>query len=364
MCFCRANFSVKLTDKKRLNQPKSCYNTFMVANKPILKCAAVFFILWPIFTARASAESMQRSQALDKAMLDASQIQAGSSLVVQEEPVKKALIQRGGLLLERNKLQLEPSITYAHVSANRITVNGLSILPILAIGEINSVRFKRDIFITAVSARYGLLNNLQLNCRVPYRYQYERSSDTSGTETVRSSGGIGDMEAGLYTQLLYEHGSVPGLIGGLNVKSDSGKDPYTHEIGLGTGHWGVKGNLVWVKSSDPAIFFGSFGYTVNLKEDFNGFGEVRPGNTFEYSLGLAFALNYQTAINLQIEQQLTGSSELNETRVPASFTNAASFKTGFTYSIAKNLSLDVLTSYGLSEDAPDFTLEVRLPYTF
>lgn len=56
--------------------------------------------------------------------------------------------------------------------------------------------------------------------------------------------------------------------------------------------------------------------------------------------------------------------KMNDDDVPASFTNVALLKCGVTYSINKNFSLDVMTSYGLTEDSSDFILEVRLPYTF
>lgn len=286
------------------------------------------------------------------------------SQIIKEPAIEETLIEKGGLLLKRNTLQIEPSFTYAHVSTNKITIDGIAVLPILIVGTINNENVKKDIFIPAFSARYGLLDCLQWNVKVPYRAEHDRVSNSNNTESIRQAQGIGDIETGLFYQLMYERGALPGLIAGINVKSDTGQNPYENTIGLGTGHWGVKGSLVWVKTSDPAIFFGSLGYTANLERDISGFGKVNPGDTFDYSLGLAFALNYQAALNLQLEQAITTSSQLNDTRVPGSFTNAAVFKAGITYSFSKNFSCDAVVGYGLSEDAPDVTLEIRFPYTF
>lgn len=56
--------------------------------------------------------------------------------------------------------------------------------------------------------------------------------------------------------------------------------------------------------------------------------------------------------------------ELEGDAVVGSFTNAASLKSGITWSINKDTSIQVTTSYGLTEDSPDFTLEVNFPITF
>lgn len=290
---------------------------------------------------------------------------SSGSMVEKEKPIEEMLIQKNALLLPKNKLQVEPSFTYAHVSANKIAIDGFAILPILVIGQVSTEKIQRDILIPAFSVRYGLLDNLQWNLRIPFRYQFNRVSNTSNnTETTNSAAGIGDIESGLYYQLAYEKGAMPGLIGGLSVKSNTGKSPYGTEMGLGTGHLGISANLVGVKSADPAIIFGNLGYTYNIERDISGFGKVEPGNTFSYSLGLAFALNYQVALNFQLEQQITDSMRMNGGLVSGSFTNAASFKTGLTYSLNKNTALDVVAGWGITSDAPDFTLEVRVPITF
>ncbi|MFA5500253.1 MAG: hypothetical protein WC404_04150, partial [Candidatus Omnitrophota bacterium] len=77
-----------------------------------------------------------------------------------------------------------------------------------------------------------------------------------------------------------------------------------------------------------------------------------------------FALNYQTAINFQFTDLISQSTTLNGTSVAGSFVNSAMFKTGFTYSLSKNVSIDIVFGIGVSKDAPDFTVEARVPITF
>ncbi|MFH1678279.1 MAG: transporter, partial [Candidatus Omnitrophota bacterium] len=166
-------------------------------------------------------------------------------------------------------------------------------------------------------------------------------------------------------QFAYEKGLIPDLIAGLTVKSRTGKEPYGRDIGLGTGHWAVKGSIVAVKSSDPAILFSRLGYTHNIeRNDIPDYGSVKPGDSFEYSLGVAFALNYQLALSLQLEELITTKMRMNNESVPGSFTNVVNFKYGITWSVSKDFSCDISASHGLTEDSPNFVLEVRFPYTF
>ncbi|MFC1594247.1 transporter [Candidatus Omnitrophota bacterium] len=292
--------------------------------------------------------------------------QKSTQLVKKEGTIKKALMQKGGILLKKGKWQIDPSMTYVHTSANRITVEGFTILPVLIIGEISTEKVKRDILIENVSARYGLKDDLQLEVSVPYRYQHDRISvETPASDTNRSSNGIGDISTGLFYQFAYEDGGMPDMIAGVSVKSNTGVEPYGRDIGLGTGHWGVKSSLVAVKSSDPAILFGSLGYTHNIeRDDVTDYGTIKPGDTFDYSLGAAFALNYQVALSAQLQQSITEKMLLNHASVPGSFTNVASFKYGITWAIDKNKSCEISAAHGLTTDSPDLMLEISFPFTF
>ncbi|MDD4955472.1 MAG: transporter [Candidatus Omnitrophica bacterium] len=285
--------------------------------------------------------------------------------LVKEEPaIQETLIRKGGLLLPRGTLQIEPGVTYAHVSANKIALNGLAIIPVLVIGEISSQKIKKDIVIQSETFRYGLLDDLQWDLRVPYKYQHDRISDGTSTETIRSLSGWGDIETGLHYQFLREHGPFPDLIAGVTTKANNAKSPYGRDIGLGTGTWANKFSLVWVKSADPAIIFGSLAYIWNIEDDIDNFGKVDPGDTYQYSLGTAFALNYQLSLNFQIEQAVTTRLRLNDSSVPGSFTNVVNFKSGINWAISKNFSAQATATCGLTEDAPDFVLELSFPYTF
>ncbi len=255
--------------------------------------------------------------------------QEEAKAIKEEEPIKKALMQKGGILLKKGTWQIQPSTTYVHTSANRITLEGYTILPVLLIGEIGIAKVKRDILMETLSAKYGLRNNLQLEMSVPFRYQVNRTvteGDTIKSDITTSDSGIGDISGGVFYQFAYEKGIRPDAIVGLSIKSRTGKSPYGNDIGIGTGHWGIKGSVVAVKSSDPAILFGSLGYTHNIKRNIDNYGDVAPGGSFDYGFGAAFALNYQLAFSASVSQSLGGKMYINDVAVPGSFTNVISLK--------------------------------------
>ncbi len=289
------------------------------------------------------------------------QVTAGSEKV---QSIERTLVQKGGLLLPKGRLQVEPSITWAHFSSNRIHIQGFSILPVLIIGQVSTETVKRDIIIQTLAMKYGLLRNLQTEFKVPYRYEFDRITDTFNNESTRHADGVGDVDFTISRQIAFERGMIPDTIASLTVKSITGLSPYNRDIGLGTGHWAVRGALIAAKSSDPAVVFGSVNYTWNLKRDIDNFGKMDPGDSIGYSLGTAIALSYQTAINFSFDHNVTFKMKQNNRTVNGSFLNVANFKTGFNWSYSERASIDFGVSIGLTKDSPDVTVELRFPYTF
>jgi hypothetical protein len=283
------------------------------------------------------------------------------------DSIERTLVQKGSILLPKGKLQFEPSLTYAHFSSNRININGFSILPILVVGDINTEKVKRDVFIHTWAFKYGLLHNLQTEVRVPGRFEYDRITNTDSTtyDQTDSKGGLGDIQVSMSRQIGWEHGLMPDLVASVSVKSNTGDEPYNTDIALGTGHWAVSGALVAAKASDPAVVFGSINYTYNIpRSDIEDYGKIDPGDSIGYSLGTAIALSYQTAINFSFDHTVTSKMNRNGHDVPGSFQNAANFKSGFNWALSERASMDFAVSLGLTTDAPDMTFEVRFPYSF
>ena len=281
------------------------------------------------------------------------------------ESLERTLQQRGSILLPKGKLQLEPGVSWAHFSSNRINIQGFSILPVLVIGDISTEEVKRDVFIETLSAKYGLLNNLQTEIKIPYRGEYDRINVSSTSETTRQTSGLGDIEVGVSRQIGWEHGVMPDLIASFGLKSRTGREPYNNAIALGTGHYGFRSSLIAVKSSDPAVVFGSLSYIYNMeRKDIPNFGNIKPGDSIGYSLGTAIALSYKTAISFSFDNSVTFQMKRNGRYLADSFLNVANFKTGLNWAINERSSVDFSVSMGLTKDSPDVSVEIKFPITF
>ncbi len=317
--------------------------------------------------AQSEFELAAAGEAASKPKLSSSQASADSDVtsIKKTESIERTLQQKGSILLPKGTLTAEPSFTYAHFSSNRITVNGILLLDAFAIGDIATERIRRDIFVETFAFKYGLLNNLQTELKIPFREEHDDFTRTSSTgETTQTAGGLGDIEFGASRQIAWENGIVPDLIAALNVKTNSGEEPYNNDIGLGTGHWAIRSSLIAAKSSDPVVIFSSLNYTHSFGRTIDNIGEIEPGDTLGYSLGTAIALSYQTAINFSFDHSITFKTQRNNEAVSGSFLNVANFKAGLNWAISERSSVDFAVGVGLTADSPDFTVELRFPYTF
>jgi len=269
-------------------------------------------------------------------------------------------VEKGGVLLRRGKLQIEPVISYSHLSNNRVALSGFSVFDVVFIGEIRSDQVKRDIITSSLNARYGITNNLQAEFEAPMQYQHEEvmSGPVESRKTsTNTHSGLSDLGAGLFYQFAGEHDSRPSMIAHVKVKAPTGSIP------IGTGGWGLQGSLIMMKTSDPVVLFSSIGYTLNFPITV-GNAQVNPGDSFQYSVGIAYALNYNLGLNASFEQSFIGESSSAGSTIAGSRLVVANLKTGVTYALTKNLSLDFSVATGLTSDSPDLTVAVSLPYTF
>ncbi len=302
----------------------------------------------------------------------------------QDEPPKtqlsleRTLIERGGLLLPPGTAEIEPAIEYQHFSTRRIDVSGFSILPTLIIGVLETEKVQRDILDASLTARVGVFRDIQVEIRVPYRFAWDRTSQTA-SETKSRDDDIGDIEAALSVQPIKERGWIPDVILGVRGKSTTGKDPFgldtENDIPTGTGLWSVTGTITMVKSSDPAVIFGGLSYThnfdrsVKLRVGDTTDTDIEPGHTIGYNIGVALAISIDLSINMRLQQSFTSKSETrtaggNFTSVSGSTLNVAVASFGITWAISQNTSADVSFGIGLTEDSPDVTVRFAIPVRF
>lgn len=315
-----------------------------------------------------------------------------------KQPVKVVEVERGGLLLEKGKLEIDLDFAYSHFSNNQLFINGFSILPILVVGQVNVERVRRDFFVASLTGKYGLMEDVQLEVRIPYQVTFNRVSTAQGIggtgtalpniETTSETADLGDIETTLYYQFWKERTTRPALFLGLAWKSKSGRDSFqtpdpANEPPSGTGFTSLKGIVSAIKTADPAVLFGSISYayafprrdvvlhSVNQPPKLIDFD---PGDNFTFGMGLAYAINYRLTLNFQFLDSITFSSEITEPdlltgvkeqrTVTNSFINAAFFRMGASWSVTPTNYIELSLTQGLTSDAPDFTLGIKIPFKF
>lgn len=307
----------------------------------------------------------------------------------EEEQVKKPPppaipVEKGGSLIGAGRLVVEPAVTYSTFSREKVSVSGFTIFEAILIGRINIGRLQRHIIQPSLTLRYGL-KDLELSTRVPYLIRFDDESFPAG-ETVShfdaNDSDLGDVEVAGFYHLVRERQMRPDIVVGVTGKSDTGRDPYglktvsiensqprLAEFPTGSGHWGVAGTVIFVKTSDPAVVFLNITYFYNLARDVGvqgsqNYGEIKPGDSVEYQFGFVLGLNERLATNFSLSHRITRDSEQNGRTLTDSGANAALANFGLTYAFSRQVSIDIVTGIGLTSDAPDFTIGVRWPITF
>jgi hypothetical protein len=298
--------------------------------------------------------------------------------------IAPAVAERGGVLLRQGQLEVSPQLRYSLQSTNRLYVFGLAVLPALVIGTIDVADVDRNIVEPSLTFRYGLLDALQFEVMVPWRYSNDIISFQSGEEETVDDTGFGDVEGGLSCQLMNEKAGWPALVASVRIKSRTGKDPFEvdrdDEIPTGSGFWGVRGILSAIKVMDPVVVFANLGYTHNIsrtvqfKESTVGDIDFDPGDSVEWGLGFAYALSPEFSLNIQYAHQLVFRSSIDSIQFPndsvetgditGTHQNIPSLRFGTVLAFERGRYLDFSVAIGLSEDAPDITVQLAVPFRF
>lgn len=311
--------------------------------------------------------------------------EAGSPTGKTRRSVKKdteeILVQEGGVLVPKGTLVVEPSLNYVHIQNNRLAVKGYSIFNAILFGRFDVEKVRRNILTATLTARYGITNRLQAEFYVPYVYRTEEMiiptsivTEEGEQEASVEDNGIGDMGGALSYHAIRSRGGIPDITLSFKFKSRSGRDSFNldketfagrefpEELPTGNGFYGLSGGFTLVKVSDPVVFYGSMAYAWNLKRNVDEIGEINPGNSVEYNLGMATALNEKTSLSFSFQNAFTESTVLAGQDVADSKLVSASLSLGVNYRVSQTYSLFGVINVGLTDDTPDFQVQLNMPF--
>lgn len=277
--------------------------------------------------------------------------------------LSRTLVQRGGLVLPRWSAEIIPGVAYA----NR-EVQGLALAATPeGIPTVVDQRLRSDQARATLGLRLGLPWDSQIEAHLPYAFLRESRSLGNGVHGVSEDSGIGDVDLAISHQFFREtDGWRPDLLGALSWRFPTGSDPFHASVaavapGAGLHEFGAR--LTALKSSDPMVFFGTLSYAHDLGRDAPA-GRIQMGDAFGLDLGAVLAVSPETSITFGLSQDFRGRTQLDGLGAPGTDTVASTLQIGFDRVLTRRLLFDLTLGVGLTRDAPDYSVQISLPYRF
>ncbi|WP_233198613.1 hypothetical protein, partial [Luteimonas rhizosphaerae] len=331
----------------------------------------------------SSAEDAQRAQ------------EAESRSVADVKQQSTALFNR--------RLTLENGISYNRYDRKQLTLNGFLALDAIFLGNIAIENVESDTVNYNFAARWGLSPRLSLNLDVPYiarKTVYQKGGAGGAAAAIAQEetdgAGLGDISASANFKLFGERGIWPETVLNVGVTAPTGREPYgipwrvlerdaddfirfavPEEQPTGNGVWQATVGLSGVKTTDPAILFGNIGYVRSFARSFADLdnnpltvnpGDVRLGDAYYFGAGVAFAFNERTSLSISFSDRLNARSRTKYegadwVKLIGSDANAATMSLGVTHAMSPSATFVGVLGIGLTPDAPDFNLTVKVPYS-
>lgn len=322
-------------------------------------------------------------------------VQAAPSAPVGEAPQEQrdlkaevaAVPQEQGVLTPAGRFVLDPIFDYTQSATDRLVFRGFELIPGIQVGLIEASRARRDSLTPTLGLRYGITSRLEIEGRLPFMHRYDRiqvaqQRDQGIVRTISlSDSGFGDAEMALRYQINDANGQDPIFVGSVRVKSDTGRGPFDigyDEFGVatglatGSGFWGVQPGVSFLLPSDPVVIFGGTTYLMHLGRDVNKtvggayVGHVDPGDAISANLGFGFALNPRFSFSLgyrhsYIFKTMTEIGDIVAESLPL---QVGSLSLGMSYRLNTRVTANVGFEFGMTEDAPDVGITLRLPTVF
>lgn len=253
-----------------------------------------------------------------------------------DRALERALVRRGSAVLAPYTAELAPSLFWRHSGSDAISSTD-------------------DLYGAGLDARIGLPNGWMIGAAMPYLYR-----DIDG---IGNNSGIGDASATVWKAILAESDSSPALVASLRYTSPTGENLGDNQVTLGNGFHQITALFSTVKSIDPIALFGDISYTHYLDENISGLSVDRSdaiGIGFGTSLAATPDVSLSTSLNFAFEDEI----EINGVEVNGSSTTVGELEIGAGVVLTRDILLNIVGSFGITDDSPDMTLGVSLPVRF
>ncbi len=153
------------------------------------------------------------------------------------------------------------------------------------------------------------------------------------------------------------------------------------ELPTGSGFHTLEPSLTIIYPSDPVVFFSNIQYDYSFATDVNKviaktcgpqndqdclIGRITPGQSYGATLGMAVALNERTSFSLGYQHNyLAGTSvTINGVKNKSDALQAGALLVGASYQVSPRVGINFSTQIGVTTDAPDVRVLLRIPILF
>jgi len=316
-------------------------------------------------------------------------------------PTVAVLDQQGSVVTRRGQLIGELGFDYTRADRNRAIFRGVELIETVLVGVFDINESRQDILTGSAALRYGVSDRLEIGMRVPFIYRADKfvtgpvagSTNNDDARTIDNSvngAGLGDIEVTARYQLNNGGHNTPFLIANLQAVIPTGRDPFSvrrddngvaRQIATGAGFWGISPSITAILPSEPAVLFGTLGYTFNLGQNVDTrippvqIDRIEPGDQINISAGIGLALNERTSLNFgynhawsfgtrttvrQLDERSgepTGAALSNRSRD----LQIGRFLFGVSHRFSDAMQVNWTVEVGATEDAPDVRTSLRIP---
>lgn len=221
---------------------------------------------------------------------------------------------------------------------------------------------------------YNPINRFSLFLNVPYEYKFHQYEYDNSDHQVT---GIGDILAGIKIQITDHNQANPLVNFVIGGRFKTGTSPFEinprEEIATGEGYNSIKGIVTISKNFDSIMPYLGIHYSYNMEVDglndfryYDYIEEVNPGSEGKVDFGVTGSISDTFSYLAAIEYCYTWGGEYvyrASGRVPVAESASAKVHAGGGFKIGK-VQLNPRLSIGVSEDAPDFTFNLKIPFSF
>ena len=272
-------------------------------------------------------------------------------------------------LIKKGTVQLNYELNYSYIGQEKINTDLASgNATLFSIENNNSHTITNTLLLD-----YGVRNNLTTSVTLPFISRYSDTPTFSGVSNT-----FGDIGLGTRYQPFEAQRDEPALTltGGLRLptgtspfKVDNGKGLATGS-GLTTFSAGANMN----KIVDPVALFGSLNVSGSLpvKHLHQTLGssvlhEVRPGASFGFGMGFAYALSYKITTSFSFQESISSGSTLifdTGNRAKTNTQTAGILSIGAGYRVSPKTTVNLSVGIGLTAAAPNMSLSLGMPLAF